>query len=228
MPKNIFFLFLLSSVSAAGQTFTNTTTTAIMDTMTVCIPVTVSGLPTTINAGFGLRSACINLTHSDDSHLVIQIQSPDGTTISLASGIGGSGTDFTNTCLAEDGSNGYIVSGTAPFTGTYIPQQSLNIFNNGQNPNGVWKLCVSDTYFGDSGHVYNYNLTFANNPPSDPPPPPVVCTYCTCANSADTCSLLPDMTASALCIQQNHLEQPGLLKIANATPNIGRGPLEIH
>jgi len=227
MKKIIPFLLLASSLSTRAQTFYDSTWTHIADTSSFCVPITVSGLPNQINSSFGLTSVCFNITHTYDADLIIQLQSPDGSTFTLASGIGGAGQNFTNTCVAMNAAN-YIVTGIAPFTGFFIPQQSLNILNNGQNPNGTWKFCISDTYMADTGALHNFNITFANNPPPDPPAPPIVCSYCSCVNSADTCDLLPDMTSSALCIQQWNTETPGQLQIANATPNIGRGPIEIH
>lgn len=228
MKKILPALLIIVSLSARGQTFYDSTWTHIADTSSFCISFPVTGLPPQIDNTFGLTSVCFNITHTYDADLVIELQSPDGSIISLAGGVGGSGDNFTNTCMAMNGANGFIANGSAPFTGFFIPQQSLNLLNNSQNPNGVWKLCISDTYMGDTGALHNFNITFANNPPPDPLPPPVICTYCTCANSADSCDLLPDMTASALCIQQNHTEIPGALYLANATPNIGRGPIEIH
>lgn len=213
---------------ADAQTFYDSTWTHIADTAFVCVPISVSGLPSQINSSFGLTSVCFNITHTSVSDLFIHLAPPAGSSITLAGGVGGAGQNFTNTCVAMNAAN-YIATGTAPFTGTYIPQQSLNLLNNGQNPNGTWYFCIGDFYFGDTGALHNFNITFASNPPPDPsPPPPVLCSYCTCANNADTCDLLPDMTSSALCIQQYHTETPGNLLIANATPNIGRGPIEIH
>jgi hypothetical protein len=87
---------------------------------------------------------------------------------------------------------------------------------------------VRDTYAADTGSIHFVSIAFGNNPPPDPGPPPVICSTCTCPNGAATCSLMPDMTASALCIMQQMTETPGFLNIGNATPNIGWGPLEVH
>ncbi|TAL59460.1 MAG: T9SS type A sorting domain-containing protein [Bacteroidetes bacterium] len=228
-------VFLLFSVFPGGggtglkaQTFYDSTHVPVFDTTKFCVPIFVSGLLNKIDTSFGLGSVCFNITHTFDADLVITLQSPDSSVITLAGGVGNSGKNFTNTCLAMNGDSGSIVTGKAPFTGTFIPQQSLNILNNGQDPNGTWKLCIHDTQMADTGSLHNFSITFVNNPPPDPPIPPVICNYCTCAGGADTCDLLPDMTASALCIQQYHSEYPGTITLANATPNIGRGPIEIH
>jgi subtilisin-like proprotein convertase family protein len=228
MRKLFFYLLCAISFFTKGQTFSYTVNATILDTSTICMTIPVFGLPTAINSTFGLVSVFMNVAHNNDSHLVIQLQSPDGNEITLASGVGGAGQNFSNTTLAMNGVNGFIASGIAPFSGTYIPQQTLNTLNNGQNPNSVWRFCITDTYFGDAGTLINFSITFGNNPPPNPPPPPVVCSYCKCMNNADSCSLLPDLTASYLCIQNNHFEQTGFLKMSNATPNIGRGPIEIH
>ena len=72
------------------------------------------------------------------------------------------------------------------------------------------------------------------NPPPDPAASSGPCSAsnpggCQCPDGVSTdCDLLPDMTASALCIQNDHDEYPGNITLANATPNIGYGPLEIH
>ncbi len=216
------------SVLSGAQSFYDSTYTHIPDTNKVCILINISGLPTKIDTDFGLDSVCLNITHTFDQDLVIHLISPDGSVITLAGGVGNHGHDFINTCFAENGASGLIASGSAPFTGTFIPQQSLNLLNNGQNPNGTWKLCISDTYFADTGSYHNSKITFSANPPPTPPPPPVICTYCTCPNAKDTCDLLPDIITSALCIQNHHTEYHDSIKIANSTANIGRGPMEIH
>lgn len=51
---------------------------------------------------------------------------------------------------------------------------------------------------------------------------------CECPDGSEECDLLPDMTASALTIQNQHYEYPGYLRLSNTTPNIGWGPLEVH
>ena len=43
-----------------------------------------------------------------------------------------------------------IASGVAPFTGSFIPSSPLAPFN-GSNPDGVWRLLVTDTVSADTG-----------------------------------------------------------------------------
>jgi subtilisin-like proprotein convertase family protein len=211
-----------------AQTFTNTTVTGIPDDgSTISIPITVSGLPTSINSSYGLGSVCLTIVHTYDSDLELKLKSPDNSTVILFSGVGSAGDNFTSTCLANNGINGYITNGVAPFTGSYVALNSLNLFNNNQNPNGTWNFLITDTYpFADSGTVFSLSLTFISNPPADPGPPPVLCTFCSCPGGTPNCDLLPDMTAH---INPGSLvETAGNINFDNYTPNIGWGPLEIH
>jgi len=237
MKKILLTTFVVLPLFTIAQTFTYTGLFPIPDNATeVCVPVTVSGLPTVINSTFGLGGMCFDITHTYDSDLQIRLKSPNGNTIFLANGVGGADDNFTGTCIAENGANGFLANGFAPFTGIWIPLESLNLLNNGQDPNGTWLFCVTDVAAVDTGSIHSATLTFMNNPPPNPPPPPVLCTFCTCLGGSPTCDLLPDMTASALSISkdinpfthQSGFEIPGNLNFDNATPNIGWGPLEIH
>jgi len=235
MRKFIFFTVSLISFSSTAQTFTNNTGGAIPDSPApeVCFDVVASGLPNVANSTFGFVSVCIDITHTWDGDLKITLKSPLGFEAILSNNHGGDGDNYSNTCFRMDGQNGYVSQNTAPFTGIYIPDQSLNGFNIGMNPNGTWQLCVQDMAGADVGNLNSFSITFGANPPLDPPPPPGPCGLanpgnCLCPDGSDTCDLLPDMTASALIIMNEHTEYPGYITLSNATPNIGWGPMEIH
>ncbi len=124
-----------------------------------------------------------------------------------------------------------IVSVCLNITHTYVSQLA---FNNGQNPNGTWNLIVRDVFIPtDTGSFHYINITFGLNPPADPASPGPCGTGnpggCQCPDGISSdCDLFPDMTASALIIQSQHTEYPGHIAVANATPNIGWGPLEVR
>jgi subtilisin-like proprotein convertase family protein len=164
--KNLFPLFLISffSVSLSAQTYTGGSG-PINDVATNDFPMTVSGLsPAAIDTTVhGLETVQINLTHTYDSDLKIQLIAPDGTTVLLCNGVGGGGDDFTNT-IFDPNATMAIASGTAPFSGTYKPQGVLGMANNGQNGNGVWILRVIDQYSQDVGNLISWSLTFGNSP----------------------------------------------------------------
>lgn len=233
MKKLLLSIIAFLPVAVVAQTFTNTTGGSIPDSNTeVCFPVSVSGLPTQIDATFGVSQVCVNLTHTYDGDIDIKLKSPDGTVVVLSSNNGGSGDNYTNTCFAMNATTS-IGAGAAPFTGTFVPNNSINGVNNNQNPNGTWYICIIDEVPADAGNLLSYSITFSSNPPADPvvlgPCSATNGIGCQCPDGVSTnCDLLPDMTASAQIIAAQHTETPGLLTLSNATPNIGWGPMEIH
>lgn len=153
---------LLLSVNYA-QTF-NGGSGSILDYQTIDIPLTVTVPQTSINTTtFGVETICINLTHTYLADLTISIIAPDGTTKLLLSNIGGGDDDLQNTCFNANATIS-IQSGSAPYTGTFTPMGQMGAVNNGQNPNGVWKLRVTDGYGADEGNVQNWSLTYGSNP----------------------------------------------------------------
>lgn len=235
MKKILLSIFLSTPILLFSQTFTNSTGGSIPDNNTeVCFPVSVTGLSSQIDTAFGLAQVCINLTHTWDGDLKIKLKAPDGSVIMLSSNNGGGGDNYTNTCFAMNGSAGSIGAGSPPFPGTYVPNDNINNVNNHQNPNGTWYLCITDEVPADFGTLLSYTITFAAHPPAGSggsaggPCSASNGLACLCPDGSTDCDLLPDMTASALIIQNQHTESPGLLTLSNATPNIGWGPMEIH
>lgn len=214
-----------------SQTFTSNAGGNIPDNALVFFPVTVTGLPTTIDStNFGLTSVCVNINHTYVGQIDLYIKSPNGTLVKLANNRGGNGKNYTNTCFTEAGTLP-IQSGVAPFIGSFIPDESINNVNTGINPNGVWFLGVNDEIPFNTGTVLNFSITFSNNPP----PTPIIslCTLtsgkgCKCPDGSNDCDLLPDMTNSARVIQTNYYDEPGVVHVGVGTPNIGYGPLEIR
>ncbi|HRK27501.1 MAG TPA: CotH kinase family protein [Chitinophagales bacterium] len=126
-----------------------------------CFPVTVSGLPDVLNNDYGFAEICLNITHPWVEDVSMWLTSPDGTEVWLTHYNGGSGDNFTNTCFNMSASVP-VSNGSAPFNGSYIPIGDLSAFNNGQNPNGIWQLCIYDNYpFVDDGFLHNFTLRFS-------------------------------------------------------------------
>ncbi|HNF72305.1 MAG TPA: proprotein convertase P-domain-containing protein, partial [Chitinophagaceae bacterium] len=231
--KHILFstLVLLIAFTGRAQTFTWNGQMPIFDFTTDTIPIPVSGLPVSIDTNFGIAHICFDITHTYDNDLVIKLFSPAGDSVILIQGIGGAGDNFLGTCVGMDGT--HFSNTTAPYSGIFVPIGNVAAFNNGQNPNGIWRCTVYDGAGADTGSVHMVSISFVNNPPRQGsagtgPVGTYICPTCVCPGGASACDLLPDMTASAKEIQLNHTETPGALYIANATPNIGYGPLEIY
>ncbi|MCC7503477.1 MAG: CotH kinase family protein [Flavobacteriales bacterium] len=161
--------FLLASIVLSpilrAQTYTGSGGPIPDDGSTAFFSCPVSGLvPTTLDTvAFGVMEVCINLTHTYDADLEISLVAPDGTTVPLSIGNGGSGNNYLNTCFRQDASAS-ILNGTPPFNGTYRPQGQLGLVNNGQLGNGAWALKIYDNYPSDAGTLFNWNITFGNDP----------------------------------------------------------------
>jgi gliding motility-associated-like protein len=163
--KLIFTLFLAFIANTFyGQTFTNSTGGAIPDDglTPTCYPLTVTGVGN-INSTTGLKSVCLKITHPLASDLSIFLKAPDGSVIFLSFENGGSGSNYTNTCFTMSAATP-IFLGNAPFTGNFLPEENLGWFNNNINANGVWNLCIQDSYAGDVGTLNNWSLTFGSSP----------------------------------------------------------------
>lgn len=151
--------------STQAQTFTATGGPIPDDGTWYEFEINVSGLPNSIDTlAFGLEQVCINVEHSWIADLDITLIAPDGTSALLVSGNGGDQDFYTNTCFRADASAS-ILSGTQPYTGDWLPMQQMGAVNNGQNPNGIWKLYILDTYaFADAGDLLDWSITFGNDP----------------------------------------------------------------
>ena len=197
-----FFLACFFCNILIAQTYNSTVGGVISDNnIEKCFPLPISGVGT-ISATFGLARVCINITHKFDGDLEIRLKAPDGTTVPLAIRNGGNGDNYTNTCFTGVSPNP-ISTGTAPYTGTFLPQGFLGSVNNNQNADGIWNLCIKDVSRPDSGMLIGWSITFSNNPAPQPPPPPLNddpctafslpvsnnCTYSTYSNYAATNSI---------------------------------------
>ena len=156
-----------SGTATVPTQFTNNTQVFIPDNNStgVSSPVTVSGIsPTTLSSGM-IVSVRLNLTHTYDGDLIVSLRSPSGNQINLSNRRGGSGDNFTNTIFSMSASTP-IANGTAPFTGSYIPDGSFNSLTG--NVNGTWQLKVADVAATDTGRIRNWTLTI-NNVVTAPP-----------------------------------------------------------
>jgi len=107
----------------------------------------------------------LNVSHTRDSDLVLTLVSPTGTRITLASHVGSTGDNFTNTVF-DDSGNVAISLGVAPFAGTYQPTSPLSVLY-GTDPNGTWTLEVQDTVAGTNGTLNSWSMQFTTGDPND-------------------------------------------------------------
>ena len=124
------------------------------------IPIPVSGVAPGVMTADLLESVCIDVEHDTDSEVDIWLECPDGTQIELSTDNGGTGNDYNGTCFVLSGAPP-VTSGTAPFAGSYLPEQPLSDFA-GCTSNGIWYLNITDdTPGGGEGSIEFASLTFA-------------------------------------------------------------------
>jgi len=97
-----------------------------------------------------------SLSHSWDGDIVLHLIGPDLTDVVLSSHQGYSGDNYVNTVF-DDSAVTPIASGTAPFTGSFIPESPLSAFN-GKIAAGAWKLFVVDSAADDLGTINSFTL----------------------------------------------------------------------
>jgi len=142
-------------------TFSNNTIIPIPDNLPAgaSSPISVSGInPATLSAGT-VVSVTLNITHTYDSDLIISLISPSGNSVVLSNRRGGSANNFTNTVFSMTAPTP-IGSGSAPFTGTYIPDGNFASFAG--NANGTWTLKVVDVAGNDTGTLNSWILKLNN------------------------------------------------------------------
>jgi subtilisin-like proprotein convertase family protein len=128
-------------------------------------PITISNFPTgtytsTIDVAANLQISDVNVTvnipHTYTGDLEISLTSPSGTIVMLSSSNGGNADDYIDTVFDSDSSSP-ITGGSAPFTGTFAPEESLSAIN-GEFSAGTWTLTVEDVAFGDGGSIDEFTL----------------------------------------------------------------------
>ncbi len=103
----------------------------------------------------------LDITHGFDADVNVFLISPLGTRVELFSDVGAFNDNFTNTTLDDEASL-LINAGAAPFTGRFRPEGLLSSFD-GEDPNGVWTLEISDDAPGDPGVLNSWSLNITGS-----------------------------------------------------------------
>ncbi len=99
----------------------------------------------------------INIQHTWVNDLDVSLTSPTGTVVVLSSNNGADGADnYTNTVFDQQATTP-ITSGSAPFTGSFIPEGNLSLLN-GQMSGGNWTLTVVDDFNLDGGSINEFTI----------------------------------------------------------------------
>ena len=135
----------------------------------------------------------------------ISLTSPAGTNIDLSSDNGSSGDSYTGTMFEDNGPDGPITGGIAPFIGTYSPEEPLSTFC-GENADGDWILAVCDDADGDTGTLNSFSITFASS---------TICS-CTAATATGAVELTCPATAASIEVDITDLGSASSLIISNS------------
>ena len=143
---------------------TNATPFHIVDNVPAGVdsPVTIAGAGTVKAAYVFVNS----LTHHFDGDVVLKITGPTSVARTLSTRNGSSGANYTHTEF-DDAATTAIASGTAPFTGSFIPEQSLSTTAGdflGTTAAGTWKLNAADVAAIDDGHLNSWTLAVCVGP----------------------------------------------------------------
>ncbi|MBE2281275.1 MAG: S8 family serine peptidase, partial [Ignavibacteriaceae bacterium] len=103
------------------------------------------------------------IIHTFTGDLDIYIKAPNGTEVELSTDNGSSGDNYIMTVFDDDAATS-ITSGTAPFTGSFRPEQPLTVLN-GTPASGAWILRVFDDASADTGHLKSWTLTIITTSP---------------------------------------------------------------
>ena len=127
---------------------------------------TVSGIGV-ISPTNPLYDVKINIDHTYTGDLDIFLIAPDNTSVELSTGNGGTGNDYAGTSFNASATNS-ITTGSAPFTGVFLPEGNLSDFN-GVNADGDWILRICDSAGQDVGSVFSWQISFGTSDPCGNP-----------------------------------------------------------
>lgn len=113
-----------------------------------------------VTGDYYLGDLDVNLTllHPEDQSINITLYNPQGMYANLTNLHGGTGANYINTTF-DDEAQDSIRNGIPPFTGSFIPDQPLNIFDN-RPIKGKWRLRIINLSTNYSGVLVNWCLRF--------------------------------------------------------------------
>jgi subtilisin-like proprotein convertase family protein len=126
------------------------------------------GLPTALDGCFEIVSLSIDsLSHTWLADLDIYLISPEGDSLEISTGNGGSGDNMYNVVFTDSVSTSIATQTAGILPGYYTIEDTAGFaaLYNGQDPNGPWTLWIDDNVGGDDGQLISWTLTFRDNSP---------------------------------------------------------------
>ncbi len=129
-PNRLLYSLFGSTPPPTGTTYTNSADYTISDNTTVNSPITVSGRT---GSGSATTPVAVNIVHTYQGDLKVDLVAPDGSVYVLHNRTGGSADNINQT---------YTVN---------LSSEALN---------GTWNLRVRDNAGGDTGYINSWSITF--------------------------------------------------------------------
>jgi len=149
---------LLGSGVKAQTTYTSSPSVTIPDNNTV------TGISDIINIPAGSSiidlNVAIDITHSWCSDVIVTLESPTGTIVTLIDKVGPNNCSGDNIIVTLDDAASNPVENECPPNGTFSPNNPLSAFN-GENPVGNWEITVYDDTNNDVGIFNSWSLILA-------------------------------------------------------------------
>ena len=185
----LFSVFVAAAFSVNAQTTLTGSTGAIPDNAcpTLTSFTATMGESGLVGTDWEISNVTIDISHTWDGDLSINLVSPSGASLNLSQFNGGSLNNYTNTVFVDGAPS--ITTGSAPFTGQFSPEGGTfaSTFD-GETVSGDWLLAVCDDAGGDLGTVNSWSITFlelVGEPPVIQCPADVVV-----SNDADQCGAI--------------------------------------
>ncbi|MBR9922700.1 MAG: T9SS type A sorting domain-containing protein [Bacteroidetes bacterium] len=139
--------------------------------------IDINGVPaSSMGIDVVLAEVRVILSHEWTDDVEISLENTAGTLVALSMDNGGSDdnygdpedgscltyTAFVSDQLADNCNQPNIQSASAPFIGSFLPENSLAYFNDGSDPNGEWTIHVCDDAGTDIGVLQYVELVFEN------------------------------------------------------------------
>ncbi|MCB9357596.1 MAG: proprotein convertase P-domain-containing protein [Calditrichaeota bacterium] len=175
IPRLFLLLILLMLLSANASA--DTTLTYVGTNVPIAIPDGPSGI---VNTSLNIPhselildvNVIVTITHPFDGDLRLYLEGPyvDDDVVRLADRCGQSGNNYISTVF-DDEADTPICDGSPPFTGRFIPDQALSLFDH-RSAAGTWIFRVTDNAASDEGTIeaWAMEVTYAALPARDAPP----------------------------------------------------------
>ena len=185
----LFSVFVAAAFSVNAQTTLTGSTGAIPDNAcpTLTSFTATMGESGLVGTDWEISNVTIDISHTWDGDLSINLVSPSGASLNLSQFNGGSLNNYTNTVFVDGAPS--ITTGSAPFTGQFSPEGGTfaSTFD-GETAAGLWLLAICDDASGDLGTLNSWSITFlelVGEPPVIQCPADVVV-----SNDADQCGAI--------------------------------------